>query len=129
MKRTRSGGDCASRMPNVSKSILIIGGGVIGLSTAYYAALRGHRVTILERGEEHHDGCSRGNAGMIVPSHVVPLAAPGMIGMGLKMMLSSESPFYIRPRLSLELLGWTWKFYRACTPAHANRAAPLLREL
>src|SRR5258706_8700000 len=66
---------------------------------------------------------------MIVPSHVVPLAAPGMVAMGLKMMLNPESPFYIRPRLSLELMSWAWKFYRACTPAHVGRAAPLLRDL
>ncbi len=113
----------------MSKSILIIGGGVIGLCTAYYAAKRGHRVIILERGEANHDGCSRGNAGMIVPSHVVPLAAPGMVAMGLKMMLNPESPFYIRPRLSLELMSWAWKFARACTPKHVARSAPLLRDL
>src|SRR5258706_7404037 len=114
---------------HMSKSILIVGGGVIGLCTAYYAAQRGHRVSILERGPENHDSCSRGNAGLVVPSHVVPLAAPGMVGMGLRMMFDSESPFYVRPRLSLELMSWAWKFCRACTPAHVARAAPLLRDL
>jgi D-amino-acid dehydrogenase len=112
-----------------SKSILILGGGVIGLATAYYAALRGHRVTIVERGSENHDCCSLGNAGMVVPSHIVPLAAPGMVGMGLRMMLDRESPFFIRPRASFELLDWAWKFCRACNPRHVQRSAPLLRDL
>jgi D-amino-acid dehydrogenase len=111
------------------KSILITGGGVIGLCTAYYAARRGHRVTILERGKQDHDCCSLGNAGMIVPSHFVPLAAPGMVGMGLRMMFDSESPFYIRPRLSAELMNWAWKFARSCTKKHVARSAPLLRDL
>jgi D-amino-acid dehydrogenase len=111
------------------KSILIIGGGVIGLCTAYYAARKGHRVTILERGEAGHDCCSLGNAGMIVPSHIVPLAAPGMMAMGLRMMFDPESPFHIRPRFSLKLWEWAWKFCRACNAGHVARSAPLLRDL
>jgi len=61
----------------VAKHIIIIGAGVIGLSTAYYALRKGHRVTVLERAPAARDGCSFGNAGMIVPSHFTPLAAPG----------------------------------------------------
>jgi D-amino-acid dehydrogenase len=113
----------------VARSILILGGGVIGLATAYYSASRGHRVTILERGGERHDCCSLGNAGMVVPSHFVPLAAPGMVAMGLRMMLDPQSPFYVRPRFNLDLVDWAWKFYRACNPRHVARAAPLLRDL
>ena len=89
------------------KSIVIIGGGVIGLCTAYYAARKGHRVTLIERGQANHDGCSLGNAGMIVPSHFVPLAAPGMVALGLRMMFDPESPFHIRPRASLKLAPMT----------------------
>ena len=68
----------------MGRNILIIGSGVIGLSTAYYAARKGHRVTVIEREPEARDGCSFGNAGMVVPSHFVPLAAPGMVALGLK---------------------------------------------
>src|SRR6476660_9920590 len=109
--------------------VLIIGGGVIGLCTAYYAARKGHEVTVVDRNSESHGGCSSGNAGMIVPSHFVPLAAPGMVALGLKWMWNPESPFYIKPRLSGDLLGWAWKFYRAANSAHVARSAPLLRDL
>lgn len=111
------------------KHLVIIGGGVIGLSTAHYALQRGLRVTVIERGAPSHDSCSLGNAGMIVPSHFVPLAAPGMVAMGLKMMWNPESPFYIRPRLDGDLLGWMWKFWRSATKDHVDRAAPLIRDL
>ena len=113
----------------MSKNILVIGAGVIGLSTAYYLAQRGCRVTILDRGPAQRDGCSFGNAGMIVPSHFVPLAAPGMVALGLKWMWHPESPFYIKPRLDADLLAWGWKFWRASTAAHVERSAPLLRDL
>ena len=102
---------------------------MIGLCAAYYAARRGHRVTVLERGAAGHDGCSSGNAGMVVPSHFVPLAAPGMVRLGLRMMLKPESPFYVRPRLSWGLLDWGWKFCRAATAVHVARSSPLLRDL
>jgi len=113
----------------MSKRILIIGAGVIGLSTAYYCAKKGHRVTVLDRSAEQRDGCSFGNAGMVVPSHFIPLAAPGMVTLGLKWMWNPESPFYIKPRLDRELLSWGWKFWRAAKAKRVRQAAPLLRDL
>jgi D-amino-acid dehydrogenase len=109
--------------------IIIVGGGVIGLCTAYYAAQRGHEVTVLDRNSEDHGGCSFGNAGMIVPSHFVPLAAPGAVALGLKWMWNPQSPFWIKPRLDWDLISWAYKFWRASTPAHVARSAPLLRDL
>jgi D-amino-acid dehydrogenase len=112
------------------KRVVIIGGGVIGLCTALYASRRGHQVTIVDRGPATpRDGCSFGNAGMIVPSHFVPLAAPGMVWLGFKWMWNPRSPFYIKPRLSLELLDWGIKFCRAANADHVHRAAPVLRDL
>ena len=113
----------------MSKHVLIVGGGIIGLSIAYYCSRKGHRVTLVERGGRRRDGCSFVNAGMVVPSHVVPLASPGMVQLGLRWMWNPESPFYIRPRLSPDLLGWGWKFHRAATQSRVERAAPLLRDL
>ena len=111
------------------KHILIIGGGVIGLCVAYFCMKRGNQVTILERGGAVHDACSLGNAGMIVPSHFTPLAAPGMIAYGLKQMLNPESPFFVRPRLDLSLIDWGLKFWQASTPEHVKRSSTLLRDM
>lgn len=113
----------------MSKHVTIVGGGIIGLFAAHYCLRDGHRVTVVERGSQRRDGCSFGNAGMIVPSHFVPLAAPGMIRLGLKLMWNPQSPFFIRPRLSGELLSWLWKFSRACSSRRVEAAAPLLRDL
>lgn len=109
--------------------IVIVGAGVIGLATAYYAAKRGHAVTVVERNQAERDGCSFGNAGMVVPSHFIPLAAPGMVALGLKWMWNPESPFYIKPRWSWDLLTWGYRFWKAATPGHVRRSAPLLRDL
>jgi D-amino-acid dehydrogenase len=113
----------------MSKRIVVVGAGVVGLCTAYYSALEGHEVLVVEREGADHEGCSYGNAGLIVPSHIVPLAAPGMIGRALRWMWNAESPFYIKPRLDPDLLSWAWKFYRAATPRRAHAAAPLIRDL
>jgi D-amino-acid dehydrogenase len=113
----------------MAKDIVIIGAGVIGLCTAYYSMQRGHRVTVIDRLPQQRDGCSLGNAGMIVPSHFIPLAAPGMVKLGLKWMWNPESPFYVKPRLSWDLLSWGLQFWKAANKSHVQRCAPLLRDL
>ena len=102
---------------------------MIGLSTALECARRGHRVTVVERNGERRDGCSYGNTGMVVPSHFVPLAAPGAVALALKWMWNPASPFYVKPRLSTELACWGLDFWRAATTERARRAAPLLVRL
>jgi len=111
------------------KRVVIIGSGVIGLSTAYYCAQRGFTVTVVERKAAKRDGCSFGNAGMIVPSHFIPLAAPGMVKLALKWMWNPASPLYIKPRLDADLLDWAHKFWRAANEEHVHRSAPLIRDL
>jgi D-amino-acid dehydrogenase len=109
--------------------VTILGAGVIGLSTALYCARRGMKVTVVDRKPAQRDGCSFGNAGMIVPSHFIPLAAPGMVALGLKWMWNPESPFYIKPRLDLDLLRWGLKFWKAATREKVAAAGPVLRDL
>lgn len=110
----------------MKKEIHIIGGGIIGLSSAWYLNEAGFAVTLIDR-TDLSEGTSHGNAGMIVPSHFVPLATPGVITQGLQWLLNSKSPFYIKPRLSLELASWLWQFHRACTPGKVKKAMPILK--
>jgi D-amino-acid dehydrogenase len=95
--------------------VIIVGAGMIGVCTAYYLAEPGYQVTILEK-DEVACGSSFGNAGLLVPSHSVPLAAPGVLWQGVKWMFDQRSPFYIKPKLDLELLSWLWRFGRAASP-------------
>ena len=113
----------------MSKRVTILGAGVIGLSTALFCARRGMKVTIIERKGAQRDGCSFGNAGMIVPSHFIPLAAPGMVRLGLRWMWNPESPFYIRPRFDWDLITWGVRFWMAATKRRVAAAAPVLRDL
>lgn len=107
---------------------LVIGGGIIGLSSAYYLSQQGHLVTVLDPDSPEH-GASRINAGMIVPSHFIPLAAPGMMAMGLRMMLNPKGPFRIKPSLDPALIGWCMKFARACNANHVAQCEKVLRDL
>jgi D-amino-acid dehydrogenase len=112
----------------MGKDVLVVGAGIIGLSVAYYAARKGHRVRVLDCGTPASMGCSYGNAGMIVPSHFVPLAAPGMVALALRCMADPESPFYLKPRPSADLAAWAWRFFRCANAEHVARAAPFLRD-
>ena len=111
-----------------TKHITIIGGGISGLCSAYYLIQKGHNVRIIEKESANHATCSIGNAGMIVPSHFIPLAAPGIITQGLKWMFDSKSPFFIRPRMNKNLLQWIWLFYRSANAQHVQHSIPVLRD-
>ena len=110
------------------KEITIIGGGVIGLCSAYYLQKEGYEIRVIERGDIT-DGCSFGNMGYMSPSHFVPLASPGIIAEGLKHMLSSSSPFYVKPRLNLDLMQWGYHFWKNSNAATVKKNAPHLNDL
>lgn len=113
----------------MSKRVVIIGGGVIGLSCAHYLGLEGHEVVVLDRGQAESERCSSGNGGIVCPSHFVPLAAPGMISMGARMMFNPKGPFRIKPSLDPGLVRWAWLFSRSATAKHVDAAGPVLRDL
>lgn len=108
--------------------ITIIGGGIIGLSSALYLNRAGWQVTVIDKGD-FTDNCSYGNCGYICPSHFIPLATPGVVKQGLKWMLNSKSPFYVQPRFDWNLVTWGLKFIRSATKNNVNAAAVPLRDI
>jgi len=110
------------------QDIAIIGGGVIGVCSAYYLAQKGLKVLLIEK-SEIASGCSYGNGGLIVPSHAVPLASPGTLGNGLRWLMDSESPFYIKPRLDMALFNWLIRFALASRHGPMMRSLPAMRDL
>lgn len=106
--------------------VLIIGGGSIGLNCAYYLLQAGRGVTIVDSGNLAENS-STGNAGHIVPSHIIPLAAPGVIAQTIKWLLRpSTSPFGMQFSFAPEYLSWLLRFARNCTQYNVDRAlAPM----
>ena len=107
---------------------LVIGAGVVGLSSAYYLKQSGWDVTVIDK-TDLLDSCSLGNLGMIVPSHFVPFAAPGMIAQGIKWMFNSKSPFYVKPSLNRELISWGLKFIKSASQQNVEQSAIPLRDI
>ena len=112
----------------MNKNVIIIGGGIIGLCTAYYLLEEGNQVSIIDKSNLSH-GASYVNAGYITPSHFIPLAAPGMINKGIKWMFNSSSPFYIKPRLNSDFLKWAWAFKKSATTSKVEKAIPVIKAI
>jgi len=109
--------------------ILIIGGGSIGLHSAYYSIKAGRGVTIVDS-KAVAQGSSAGNAGQIVPSDIVPLAAPGIIRTALKWLFNPKNgPFGMKISFDSAYVSWLLRFALSCTPANVERGIPPLREL
>ncbi len=109
-------------------SVTIIGGGIIGLSSAFYLQKSGWDVTVLDK-SDFTDSCCYGSAGYICPSHFVPMATPGIVKKGLKWMWNSKSPFYVQPRLDWNLISWGLKFIKSAKKENVEAAAIPLRDI
>jgi len=112
----------------MKSNTLIVGGGIVGLCTAYYLTKNGCTVTVIDDSGSD-GGASFINAGYITPSHIIPLAAPGMPSKALKWMLRPDSPFYMKPRWDIDFFRWAWAFYRCCTPARVEMAIPVIKDI
>ncbi|MBI3161708.1 MAG: FAD-dependent oxidoreductase [Chloroflexi bacterium] len=109
--------------------VLIIGGGPVGLSCAYYILKSGRGVTLIDS-KEIGKGSGSGNAGHIVPSHVIPLAAPGVVTSAIKWMLDpAHSPFGMKVSLDSKYISWLLQFVMSCSEANVQRGIKPLNDL
>lgn len=108
--------------------VVVVGGGVVGASCAYYLARAGHRVSLVDRGD-FGAGCSHANCGYVCPSHVLPLAMPGAIRSTLKTLLARNSPLKVRPGVVLRDPGWFARFARRCNRRDMLAAGTAIRAL
>jgi D-amino-acid dehydrogenase len=93
----------------IKADVLIVGGGVIGLASAYELARAGVKVVLIDKSDPGY-GCSYGNAGWITPCFSMPLPMPGMLLKSIGWLTDPESPLYIKPELSWTLFRWLLRF-------------------
>jgi D-amino-acid dehydrogenase len=96
--------------------VVILGSGVIGVTSAYYLAQAGHDVTVLDRQPGPALETSFANAGQISPGYASPWAAPGIPLKAVKWMMQRHAPLSISPDGTLFQLQWMWQMLRNCTP-------------
>ena len=112
-----------------SPDVLIVGGGVVGMSCAWYLARSGARVTVVDAATiGDRLACSYGNQGLVCPSHAVPIAAPGVVAQGLRWLFDPTSPLYIRSPWRPEMIRWLWRFARASRPARTEAGTAAMAE-
>ncbi len=108
--------------------VVIVGGGVIGLACAWSLARKGAEVTVLERGVIG-DAASKGNTGWVSPTISTPLAAPGVLGMGLRSALDRDGALVIRPEFDTRWLKWLWAFRAAASRDRFLRGVEAIHNL
>jgi len=112
----------------LKKKVVIVGGGIIGFSCAYYLIEEGHEVVLVDK-DSFNSGASIVNAGYIIPSHIIPLASPEVLRKGIKWMLNSNSPFYIKPRFNKDLINWGINFIKSSNFRHVNRSISIIKKI
>ena len=106
----------------------VVGAGVIGLCVAYELMKDGREVVVVDQGPIV-GGAAAGSAGFITPSHVIPIAAPGVPRGVVRGMLRRTGPVTARPSLDPAYLGWIFRFLRSCTSRTAEAGAAALAAL
>lgn len=106
--------------------IVVIGAGVVGMTTAYFLHREGHRVTVVEAGSGPGQSTSMANGAQLSYSFVAPLADPGVLPRLPSWLLGRDTPLRFRPRLDPDQWRWSLDFLRACT---RSRSRSTTREL
>lgn len=103
------------------KSVLIIGGGIIGQFSAYYLSKSGHQVTIVDDAPEVTPA-SEGNCGLVTPSHIIPLNSFKAIFQGIQWMGKKDAPLKIKPQLDKRFISWFLNFMRYSSSKSVKKA-------
>src|SRR5215510_3105553 len=106
--------------------IIVVGGGVVGVTSAYWLRLAGHEVALLEQDIQAGNGISAGNGGQLSYAYVEPLAGPELWTKFPKILLGFDSAVRMRPDLSLDSIRWGLAFLRQCV---GKRQADSLKAL
>ena len=107
---------------------IILGGGIVGMATAYELSQRGVEVTVVDQGQPGY-GCSYGNAGWLTPCFSMPLPMPGMLLKSIGWLLDPKSPLYVQPKPSVLLARWMIQFLLAMNEKQMLRSVKALTEL
>src|SRR5262249_32035263 len=108
--------------------VIVVGAGAIGVSIAYFLAKKGASVLVVEQEESAGAACSYGNAGLVCPSHCIPLVRAGT-GWQLPRWLRRGGPIYVRPRMSLKLSAFGFASLRSSRRPRLLRSLRALRDL
>src|SRR5437763_16214023 len=115
-------------MNSATGTVIVVGGGVIGAACAHFLRRAGRTVTVLDQGG-FGSGCAHANCGLVCPSHVLPLAAPGAVRAGLDALLKPNGPLSIRPRFDPSLWSWLYHFARRCNQRDMLEAGHAIQTL
>lgn len=105
----------------IQTDVLVVGGGIIGFTCAYYLNQAGFGVHLIER-EQAASGASYGNCGLMLFSDLVPLCQPGVVGKQLRQLLRQSSPLYIKFDLDISRFLWLLRFAGKCTRKQMRQA-------
>ncbi len=113
----------------MSNHVVILGGGIIGITSAWYLAQRGYQVTIIEKEQSAGLATSFANGGLLTPSMADPWAAPGLPLKLLRWMGREKSPFLLRPTALPGMMNWGLSFLRNCTDAQWRKNTEIIFRL
>jgi D-amino-acid dehydrogenase len=112
----------------LTRQVVIVGAGIVGLATAYHLQQQGLAVTVVDR-DPAGDKASFGNAGGIAVTEVAPASVPGLAWKVPGWLLDPLGPLAVRPAHALRLLPWLWRFAKAGSPPEVARIATALAAL
>lgn len=104
-------------------SVIVLGAGVIGVTTAWYLSRKGLDVTVIERHQGAAEGTSHANGGQISVSHPEPWAAPGLPLQLLRWIGRRDAPLRVYPRPDPAMWRWAWRFLKNCNEVTRRRNA------